>query len=332
MGGDRRGAGAGGRAGATPGASPPRGRAARGPERPALARALAAAQARARRSPTGRLIAAARSTRSGGEGPLPIAAAEALAAGPIPDGRAAPRSRGVSPTPRPTVRARLCDAIARMPEGGPLAGGADPRARRDDRGARRRRLGGARARRRRRARRAGRGRATTTPRPWPPTRAPRWPRAAGRRSAAESWVGAACARATARPSPAAGSTVSVASVGDGLGGDGRRGRRRACPGRLRARRAARPGAAAAGASDRAPIAAPVLEARDHRGDRERQVAGHDAVAEVDGQRLARQRRARRRATWAAVERIGAAAPAARRSRRRARRRCRPSPARRTRSG
>ena len=43
-----------------------------------------------------------------------------------------------------------------------------------------------------------------------------------------------------------------------------------------------------GRSDRAPILAPVLEARDHRGDRDRQVAGRDAVAEVDGQRLARQ--------------------------------------------
>jgi hypothetical protein len=35
------------------------------------------------------------------------------------------------------------------------------------------------------------------------------------------------------------------------------------------------------------IAAPVLEARDHRRDRQRQIAGRDAVAQIDGQRLAR---------------------------------------------
>jgi len=88
---------------------------ARGPERSALVRAFAAAQGG--RPPDSALLQSFVDALAG-EGPLPIAVAEALATTSIPEeARAAFSFRFAEATP--TVRARLCDAIARMPEGGP---------------------------------------------------------------------------------------------------------------------------------------------------------------------------------------------------------------------
>ena len=87
---------------------------ARGPDRPALARALAAAQRDREYSDAGlvsQLIDAL-----AGEGPLPIAAADALGAGAIPaDARGAFSRRFAEASP--AVRARLCGAVAAMPDG-----------------------------------------------------------------------------------------------------------------------------------------------------------------------------------------------------------------------
>jgi HEAT repeat protein len=88
---------------------------ARGPERAAIVRALAAAQAGRASDPAllQQLVDAL-----AGDGPLPIAAAEALATTPIPEeSRTAFTLRFAEAAS--AVRARLCDAIARMPEGGP---------------------------------------------------------------------------------------------------------------------------------------------------------------------------------------------------------------------
>ena len=88
---------------------------AREPERPPLARAIAATQAG--RAFTDGALALQLIDALGRPGPLAIASAEALAAGPIPeDARPAFARRFADASP--TVRARLCDAIARMPEGG----------------------------------------------------------------------------------------------------------------------------------------------------------------------------------------------------------------------
>jgi HEAT repeat protein len=91
-------------------------KAARGPERAALVRALVTAQAGRPFSDSGllqQLIDAL-----AGEGPLPIASAEALATSPLPaEAHAAVARRFADASP--AVRARLCDAIARLPEGGP---------------------------------------------------------------------------------------------------------------------------------------------------------------------------------------------------------------------
>ena len=88
---------------------------ARPPARAALARALAGAQAgRPFADPDllGQLIDALE-----GEGPLPIAAAEALAAVEIPEPAHAPFARRAAEA-TPAVRARLCEAIAKLPDGG----------------------------------------------------------------------------------------------------------------------------------------------------------------------------------------------------------------------
>ena len=89
---------------------------ARGPERPALARALGAAQA-------GRPLSDAAVLQQlldalPGEGPLPIAAADALALTMPPAETHAPLARRFADA-APAVRARLCGAIAKLPEGGP---------------------------------------------------------------------------------------------------------------------------------------------------------------------------------------------------------------------
>ncbi|HEY7373408.1 MAG TPA: carboxypeptidase-like regulatory domain-containing protein, partial [Polyangia bacterium] len=90
-------------------------KAARPPARAALARALAAAQAGrpfADADVLGQLIDGLE-----GEGPLPIAAAEALAAVEIPEQARAAFARRAAEA-APAVRARLCEAIARLPDGG----------------------------------------------------------------------------------------------------------------------------------------------------------------------------------------------------------------------
>jgi len=88
---------------------------AREPERPALARAIAAAQAG--RPFTDETLVLQLVDALAGPGPLAIAAADALAAGPIPEGGRAAFARRFADA-QPAVRARLCDAIARLPEGG----------------------------------------------------------------------------------------------------------------------------------------------------------------------------------------------------------------------
>jgi HEAT repeat protein len=86
---------------------------ARGPERPALVRALAAAQA-GRPLPDAGLVPQLIDGLAG-DGPLPIATAEALATTPIPaQARAALARRFAEAVP--AVRARLCEAIAKLPE------------------------------------------------------------------------------------------------------------------------------------------------------------------------------------------------------------------------
>ena len=129
----------------------------------------------------------------------------------------------------------------------------------------------------------------TTPMPWSrPTRAPRWrwrrPAAARGR---QTWVGARLRARDGTPVAGRWVAVSVANAGDvwavtddagGVRLFGRAGRRG---------RPARAGVAAPGrvAGRRRP---PLLKTRDHRRDRQRQVAGRDAVAELGRQRLARE--------------------------------------------
>ncbi len=94
----------------------PPGRARGAAERAALVRARAAAQAG--RAEEDSALVAQFVDALAGDGPLPIAAAEALVVSPIPaEARAAFALRFAEATP--TVRARVCDAIARMREGGP---------------------------------------------------------------------------------------------------------------------------------------------------------------------------------------------------------------------
>ncbi len=278
---------------ATPRASPPRGRRPAGRSGPRWCAPFAAGHAGARRSPP-RASALQLIDSLGGERPLAIAAAEALAVGTDP-GRRAARVREAFRRRRPPTSARaFAPRSRRCRERRRLAGGAGPRPRRAaefappppgpragtttpserDRPRPRRRT--TRARGRQRARGAGRGPAAIPP---------------------ESWVGARLAATRRHARRGRWVTVSAAGGGevwaktDDAGGVRLSGRLRPggcafrCPPRAR--------------SDRAPILAPVLQARDHRGDRLRQVAGRDAVAEVDGQLLARQRRGRRHAIWAA---------------------------------
>jgi HEAT repeat protein len=88
---------------------------ARGAERPALVRALAAAQAGRPFTDSALLLQLVDALE--GEGPLPLAAADALGTSAMPaDARDAFARRFADATP--AVRARACDAIARLPEGG----------------------------------------------------------------------------------------------------------------------------------------------------------------------------------------------------------------------
>ena len=220
-------------------------------------------------------------------------------AGRQPDtgGGARPPSRADSPAPTPTVRARLCDAIARMPDGGPLAGGADARARRDDRRCGRRPPG----------RRAVWTTATRATR-WPsrarmrtrrsrPTRArrSRSPRPAGARNRRAGWR-RACARRDGTPRRDAGSRSASRTRAT----SGRRPTTRAacaCPGAGRpGLRCASPGRCFGTSSRRSDARRPAPRPWRRAitaAIGERQIAGRHAVAQLGRQRLAGARRGRR---------------------------------------
>ena len=88
---------------------------ARGPERPALVRGFAAAQAG--RPLSDPALALQLVDALVGEGPLPIAAAEALVTSALPDEARVEFARRFAEASS-TIRARLCEAIAKMPDGG----------------------------------------------------------------------------------------------------------------------------------------------------------------------------------------------------------------------